>query len=793
MTDTERAAQRPSVKTDSPVAHRRRRARGAATVRRLILGPMAAAGLVALLVGPLPGAAALSGGRAYEQVSPPDKNGLDAALTSVPLVRSIRLPLVQASVDGDAIAYAAMGPFGETASGPLVTQILSRRNASGWSTRSINPPATPTGGLNTGSQYWGFSDDLSKGILAVNSEQPPLVPGATEAENFYRVDLRSRTYEHLMAGDLPMTPTHRDSLFGAAFSEDLEHVAIEYLARDPDRNLLHERVWESFPDPSGDPQLRIASVDPASGDPIDATIGGGWGAPNRMPSTISEDGSRILFMSPRCCVPRSSGEHLTPDKPPADLYLRDTGTGGLPTSTWVSEPEPGVPADPTSPRLDAFWGASADASEVFFTSGEKLTDDSTADPTTDSFGDLYVYDYAGGDLRDISVDTADPNGARVLGVAGVGEAGGNAYFVARGTLGTSGAVDGGPNLFHWQEGAGNGEITFIGTLASHTGDFETSDYGTYFPNAFDRTARVTPDGRHLVFESLEQLTEDDSDANRDVYIYDSSSGSLECVSCVPGSAAAGHSYLHHLPIARAGAGLPDTGEPFHNFSVHRNVTDDGGTVFFDSEEDLIPSDTNRRRDVYEYDTSSDNVALISSGQSASDSYFLDATPDGDSVFFITRERLVALDNDDNYDVYDARVGGGIPAQNRVPPPGCQGDACQGEPSSPPASPEPGTSGLQGPDRGEGDVDRCERLADRATKLKQRTRRLAKKKRRAARRTRRLARKSRQASGKRAKRLSRRGKRMRRRVREIRNRKQRVQRRAKRTARRARRCDQGGGR
>jgi hypothetical protein len=49
---------------------------------------------------------------------------------------------------------------------------------------------------------------------------------------------------------------------------------------------------------------------------------------------------------------------------------------------------------------------------------------------------------------------------------------------------------------------------------------------------------------------------------------------------------------------------------------------------------------------------------------------------------VTRERLVGWDVDQNYDLYDARVGGGLP--DPIPPqPPCAGESCQGSLGTPP--------------------------------------------------------------------------------------------------------------
>ncbi len=75
--------------------------------------------------------------------------------------------------------------------------------------------------------------------------------------------------------------------------------------------------------------------------------------------------------------------------------------------------------------------------------------------------------------------------------------------------------------------------------------------------------------------------------------------------------------------------------------------------------------------------------LISTGQSAQPSYFGDASADGTNVFFFTRQSLVGQDQDENYDVYDARVNGGIAAQNPPPWAQCTGETCRTAPEAPP--------------------------------------------------------------------------------------------------------------
>jgi hypothetical protein len=123
---------------------------------------------------------------------------------------------------------------------------------------------------------------------------------------------------------------------------------------------------------------------------------------------------------------------------------------------------------------------------------------------------------------------------------------------------------------------------------------------------------------------------------------------------------------------------------FNTTYLARALTDDGRFVFFSSKEALVPEDSNGKFDAYEYDTTTRTVHLLSDGKETTDSYFLDASADGHDAYFVTRAHLVGWDTDNAYDAYDARIGGGLP--NPIPTPRrCTGDACQGQPPTPPVA------------------------------------------------------------------------------------------------------------
>ena len=157
-----------------------------------------------------------------------------------------------------------------------------------------------------------------------------------------------------------------------------------------------------------------------------------------------------------------------------------------------------------------------------------------------------------------------------------------------------------------------------------------------------------------------------------VFRYDVGADKLICASCPGGGGAptsnAMPGAINGSPI---GAERPLRGNNF--------ASSDGSRIFFDTSDPLSPKDTNGLQDVYEWENGVTH--LISSGKGDRPSFFLDSGVSGDDVFFATTDSIDPTDVDGQYDVYDARVGGGFPVQ--VPPAPCS-DGCQGEPSSPPS-------------------------------------------------------------------------------------------------------------
>lgn len=282
--------------------------------------------------------------------------------------------------------------------------------------------------------------------------------------------------------------------------------------------------------------------------------------------------------------------------------------------------------------------------------------------------DLYVYEVESGHTVDLTP------GDKVQGVLGVSEDGSYVYF-----------VDESDHLLLWHDGV----TTPIAALAGA----DSSDWERQ-PSIQGFTARVTPDGTHLAFDSVRSLTGfDNRDAasgqpDDEVYLYDATTSDLVCASCDPsGARPTGGA---NIQGSEAGIYLPRQGR-YGNEYLPRNLSDDGSRLFFETADSLVPGDTNGQQDVYEYENGSPH--LISSGTSPVPSSFLDASANGDDVFFETQAQLVPQDVDESFDIYDARVGGGFPAPASPAP--CAGAACQGALPAPSVFATPASSTFAG--------------------------------------------------------------------------------------------------
>lgn len=635
-----------------------------------------------------PGTFVLPDGRAYEMVSPTEKNSGEMAVPSGPggLVDpgfSVR-PL-QGSRTGEAIAYPSFTAFGDAKSAPAASTYLSKRSAAGWSTDNVTPPSEEG---TTRDPFRGFSPDLS--LSAVVQKAPQLDPEAVEGvENLYLRDSEDGGFEALTTETPRWSGIYCVSFAGASASFDRVIFAATG-ALTPDAPELPYPATNLYEWSAG--KLSLVNILPNE-TPATPTSTTAFGAPGSactmngsvLHNAISASGSRIFW---------SSGGQLLARVDGIKTIQLDALNGG------------------SGPAGDGrFWAASDDGSKVFFTSPNILTPD--ASPPGLGLGDLYLYDFDAAPsekLSDITVDPTPGTGSpAVLGVLGASEDGSYVYFVADGAL-TADATGGEPNLYVWHAGEG---VRLIATLSATdveidngTGVVRFSGAGgaglsSWKPAPNEQTARVTPDGRHLAFMSVASLTGFDNLAQSgeeplsQVYLYSADSDTLVCPSCNPaGTRPTGFS---ELPVW------------ITPYEQPRYLSDDGGRLFFLSFDALALNDTNSKQDVYEFERAglgsctSESATfspalggclyLVSTGRSGDDSYFLDASADGRDVFLSTRQRLLPTDADERYDVYDARVGGGFPLPP-PPPPACAGEACRPAEAAPSGS-FPASAGFVG--------------------------------------------------------------------------------------------------
>ena len=169
-----------------------------------------------------------------------------------------------------------------------------------------------------------------------------------------------------------------------------------------------------------------------------------------------------------------------------------------------------------------------------------------------------------------------------------------------------------------------------------------------------------------MFETAAQLTLDDNDQVGDVYLYDAKAHELVRISAPPdgGTSAFGCDSTAKCngELGAAPRGWIDSGRLGVHGAQHQNVVENpSGTVsvFFETRVAMVPEDTNgSRMDVYEWQAGV--LRLVSPGDSADDSYFSGNSTDGRDVFMYTSKRIDPREIDDDYDIYDARVGGGFP-------------------------------------------------------------------------------------------------------------------------------------
>jgi hypothetical protein len=667
----------------------------------------------------------LPDGRGWELVSPPDKHGST--------ISGIEGHVVQASVSGEAITYNASLPTEAGAHGDTeADQVLSRRGPDGWSSQDISTPHSKETGVGVwqAGEYHFFSEDLSRAFVdpfdpvplsTLASERTPYIrlQPSCEAEGegptsgcFLPLVTKENVPPNVKFGGDPQRPENSAVLFAGDATPDLSHVVVQSQIALTATAFALQGLYEWAAGEPANKELQLVSVLPKEegGGPAagGVTLGANGESGTNSRHAISSDGSRVIWE----------------DNSQRQLYLRDTAKG---ETVRLDMPQQGAPGGGAA----HFQTANASGTRVFFTDSGLLTTESGS-------GDLYeceIGEEAGERKCRLTDLTPKRSGesANVQGVIfGASEDGSYVYFVATGVLSSNEngmkdkAVSGANNLYLLHDGGkGWEQAKFIARLSSEDAEDWSSDTD-YSGDLTRLTGRVSPDGKYLAFMSNRSLTGyDNHDANsgqpdEEVYLYKTEGQgegeSLICASCNPTGA---------RPIGRErppfngliddvinnkktwiAANVPGwtSSGIIQNRGVHQSrYLSDSGRLFFNSNDALVPQDSNGNEDVYEYEPpgvgncasssvtfserSGGCLGLISSGTASGESAFVDASETGEDVFFLTAERLVGRDIDAAYDIYDAHV---CSAQSpclsapAVSPPCTTADSCRLAPSPQPS-------------------------------------------------------------------------------------------------------------
>jgi hypothetical protein len=617
----------------------------------------------------------LPDGRVYEMVTPPENedaqvytpfafgNNIGFYLSSPEYGIPTKHPF-EASADGNSVAYVAdpTSPGdGERGDAKGDEYLATRASAGGWTQTNLQPPGFKR------AVYQAFSNDLSTAILTVpaSTYQKALVPGAPSEENAFPLYARSTgqgSYQLLSGEALGTAGTLEGEINYAGASANFSQVLFEANSA-LTSNSVSGGGEENNLYVSSSGNISAVNLLPGATTSEPNAV---FGAPSieNIASKVHPDFSNVIS---------SNGARIFwTDLNTERIYVREDGTKTAAVSEGAAR----------------YWTATPEGEYVFYTEA----------------GALVRFDVQTG-----TRETLVSGGAEVQGVLGMSEEGSFVYFVANGEL-AEGAQAGQPNLYMLHNGSAGWEgARFIATLGpgdgTHVEPFlnlhKFGAVGDWEPGLGYRTAEVSSSGEGLVFMSTMSLPTADDPAGYpnagldEVYTYQASEGGrLFCVSCSTSGEQLQSNY--ETEEGHAAAFLPIS---LQNTYQPRWMSENGGRVFFDSAVPLVANDTNGQQDVYEWERSGEGsctraqgcVYLISDGTSAGASYFLDASADGDDAFIITRAKLAPQDQNEVYDLYDARVGGVRP----VAPPACTGTGCQGVPSAPPTFATPASVTFEG--------------------------------------------------------------------------------------------------
>jgi hypothetical protein len=545
--------------------------------------------------------------RAFEMVTPVDKDGG----AGVYLYGE-----VHADPTGDAVAFASPSAYGNAEGNSLNNRYIGTRAGGAWGVNAIDGPQAIQENIMTRTTF-AVSDNLE---WALTASKEAIVPGAVPyGSNLYLRNART--------GQTILVSARAGN---AAFEEWATINAAPYVGASSDWShvLLFSKQalapgaveGESNLYEFSEGELKLAA--PAGAKPAVKS------SEAYQPNVMSADGHRFFYT-------QGGVLYMHEDGAPAPIAVTASEKSG----------EEGVL------KQGSFLGATPNGDIVFFSSRENLTGESEGEA-------LYRYEAdapAGQRLTDLTPDSIIESGSSsAFGVAeGFSEDGTFVYFSSSAVLVPNAELppitQGIVYAWHGRPGE-TGAVRMVAATEPGVGD-------TSHPYQY----RVSADGRFLAMASASKLTPDVKTSPNcpaivnsgvpaehcvNVFAYSYDRDQLTCITCV------------ETPLGNSEVGGLDSLIEVFNY-VPRSVLNDG-TVYLNTADALVPSDTNGITDVYGWKDGT--PALLSTGVGDSRSLFGDASPDGTNVFLRTGLRLVGQDNDQALDVYDARVDGGLAGQ-----------------------------------------------------------------------------------------------------------------------------------
>jgi hypothetical protein len=616
--------------------------------------------------------------RAYEMVTPVEKSNADIVV--LPNIQSEPAGLDESSVDGQRLAFSAYRAFGNPSGAPYTSQYMAVRRTTGWEVQAISPPqglSLVEIGRAGETEYRSFTADLCHATLLQFSDVL-LAPDAVSGyPNLYGQEICGGSSYRALTTVTP--PTSQPNRFlPDVQGESASGECVVFRTADKLTPQAHQeegptafQVYESC-----DGTLRLISALPTGEAAFLATAGTGQlGSSERPIRTINNKGAMSAD---------GSTVYWTASSVAGALYVRLNAT--QPPSTLAGETclEPGKACTVrVAPKKAFFWAASPNGAAALYTVEQGST----------KAGTLFRYNS--------TTNTSAPIAGEVLGLMGASTDTARVYFVSREALGPE-AEAGKPNLY--LAGSSAGAVEYVGQLSAEDAltkpeGSSTNVHGLISPisgEPFRHVSQVTPGGADVVFMSNAQLTSYDNtdgingEPVEEVYRFDATTKELSCISCNPSGARPIGRQLEAQGEKRSLWLAAQITHPNSTLYAPRVISEDGNRVFFESFEPLVQADVNGKADVYEWEapgsgtctisspayraTNDGCVSLLSSGQSARDSEFVDASATGADVFFSTIGSLVPQD-EGLVDIYDARVEGGL-ASPQAQASECSGDACQ---------------------------------------------------------------------------------------------------------------------